>query len=92
MTSGPAPGCFFGEGWFLLGEAYSDAIWLERAKYAYREAIRLETTYVSAWYGLAGVLARVGPKDEYQDALERLRSLKPEAAQQHLKSVAERRR
>jgi tetratricopeptide (TPR) repeat protein len=78
--------------WFLLGEAYADASRLERAKYAYREAIRLETTYVPAWYGLAGVLSRVGPKDEYQDALERLRSLKPEAVQQHLKSVAERRR
>ena len=73
--------------WYLLGEAYADASRLERSKYAYREALRLEPDYVPAWYGIAGVLARVGPKDEYQQALGRLQALKPEAAKQHLSSV-----
>lgn len=62
---------------YLLGEAYRDEGRLERAKDAYRESLRLAPEFPLAWYGLAGVLARTGPRDEYEVALARLTKLDP---------------
>lgn len=72
-------------GWFLLGEAYRDTQRLERARHAYSEAVRLQPEYGLGWYGMAAVLGRIGPKDEYEDALKKLQSLSPALYQQHLK-------
>ena len=72
-------------GWFLLGEAYRDTQRLERARHAYSEAVRINPEYGLGWYGLAAVLGRVGPKDEYEEALKKLQTLSPALYQQHLK-------
>ena len=69
---------------FLLGEAYRDDNRLERAKEAYRDAIRIDPEFSPAWIGLAGVLARTGPRVEFEEAIKQLMSLEPEMAKQIL--------
>lgn len=68
--------------WFLLGEAYRDDRRLERAKAAYLDAVRLEPAFSPAWLGLAKVLARTGPREEYEEAVKRLQALDPAMAQE----------
>jgi tetratricopeptide (TPR) repeat protein len=75
-------------GWFLLGEAYADSQRMERAKTAFREAVRLEPDYGAGWLGLAGALARVGPREEYEATLQRLKESSPELLAEHLRSRA----
>jgi tetratricopeptide (TPR) repeat protein len=75
-------------GWFLLGEAYSDARRLERARAAYSESVRIEPEYGMGWFGLAGILARVGPRGEYEEVLKRLKAVNPELMEAHLKAVS----
>ncbi len=67
---------------FLLGEASRDDGRLERAKAHYREALRLDQKYAPALYGLATVLLRTGPADEYQAAHEQLQKADPALAEQ----------
>jgi tetratricopeptide (TPR) repeat protein len=62
---------------FLLGEVYREGNLLERARGAYGEAIRLEPEFALGWLGLANVLARTGPREEYEQVLQRLRALDP---------------
>jgi cytochrome c-type biogenesis protein CcmH/NrfG len=62
----------------MLGDAYFDDSRLERAKEAYRQSVQIQPDYATGWYGLARVLARVGPKDEYELALQKLQQLRPE--------------
>ena len=69
---------------FLLGEAYRDDNRLERAKEAYRDAIRVDPEFSPAWAGLAGVLARTGPRVELDEAIKQLMKLEPEMAKQIL--------
>lgn len=72
---------------FLLGEAYRDDNRLERAKGAYRDAIMIDAEFGPAWASLAGVLARTGPRAEFEEAIDRLMKLEPELAQQILKTA-----
>jgi cytochrome c-type biogenesis protein CcmH/NrfG len=65
---------------FLLGEVYREGNLLERARGAYSEAIRLAPSFSLGWFGLARVLARTGPRQEYELALKRLQALDPELA------------
>jgi cytochrome c-type biogenesis protein CcmH/NrfG len=74
-------------GWFLLGQSYFEAQRLERAKLAFRESLRLEPEHPQSWLGLAAVLARVGPRDEYDEALKRIMALNPELVDEHRKSL-----
>ena len=69
---------------FLLGEAYRDDNRLERAKEAYRDALRVDPEFSPAWTGLAGVLARTGPRVEFEEAIKQLLRLEPEIAKQIL--------
>jgi len=75
-------------GWFLLGEAYGDTKRLDRARAAYAESVRVEPEYSMGWFGLAGVLARLGPRKEYELALQRLKALSPVLHEAHLKAVS----
>ena len=68
----------------LLGEAYRDDNRLERAKEAYRDAVRIDPEFSPAWAGLAGVLARTGPRVEFEEAIKQLMRLEPELAKQIL--------
>jgi len=72
---------------FLLGEAYRDDNRLERAKEAYRDAVRIDPEFSPAWAGLAGVLARIGPRDEFEEAIKQLMKLEPEMAKQILSNA-----
>jgi cytochrome c-type biogenesis protein CcmH/NrfG len=72
---------------FLLGEAYRDDNRLERAKEAYRDAIRIDPEFSPAWAGLAGVLARTGPRVEFDEAMTQLMRLEPELAKQILSAA-----
>ena len=72
---------------FLLGEAYRDENRLERAKEAYRDAVLIDPDFSPAWAGLAGVLARTGPRAEFEDAIKQLLRLEPELAKQILDSA-----
>jgi cytochrome c-type biogenesis protein CcmH/NrfG len=65
---------------FLLGEVYRESNLLEQAGSAYREAIRLDASFPLGWFGLARVLARTGPQEEYAAVLQQLRALDPELA------------
>ena len=65
---------------FLLGEVYRENNLLERARTAYSEAVRLDSSFSLGWFGLAKVLARTGPREEYDLVLQRLRALDPELA------------
>jgi cytochrome c-type biogenesis protein CcmH/NrfG len=65
---------------FLLGQLYQDENQFERAKQAYGEAVRLDPDFPPAWLGLVSVLAKVGRRDEYDVALERLKTLDPAMA------------
>jgi tetratricopeptide (TPR) repeat protein len=69
---------------FLLGEASRDDGRLERAKAHYREALGLDRKYAPALFGLATVLMRIGPADEYQAAYEQLQKTDPALAEQLL--------
>ena len=71
---------------FLLGEAYRDDNRLERAKEAYRDAVVIDADFGPAWAGLAAVLARTGPRDEFEAAMKQLTRLEPELARQFLES------
>jgi cytochrome c-type biogenesis protein CcmH/NrfG len=75
-------------GWFLLGQAYADSQRVERAKSAFQEAVRLEPDYGAGWLGLATLLARVGPRDEYERALERLKETSPDLLAEHVTARA----
>ena len=66
---------------FLLGEAYRDEGLLSRAREAYAEAVRLEPGFILAWNGLARVLQRTGPQEDFEAAVARLRKLDPVLAQ-----------
>lgn len=68
--------------YFLLGEAYRDDNRLERAKDAYRDSIRIDAEFSPAWVSLAGVLARTGPRDEFDQALEQVARLEPQMAKE----------
>ncbi|MSQ51395.1 MAG: tetratricopeptide repeat protein [Betaproteobacteria bacterium] len=72
---------------FLLGEAYRDDNRLERAKESYRDAILIDGEFSPAWSGLAGVLARTGPREEFEEAIKALLKLEPELARQILNSA-----
>lgn len=72
---------------FLLAEAYRDDNRLERAKDAYRDAILIDAEFSPAWGGLAGVLARTGPREEFEDAIKALLKLEPDLAKQILNSA-----
>jgi cytochrome c-type biogenesis protein CcmH/NrfG len=72
-------------GWFLLGEAYRDASRLREARQAYGQAVRIEPEFAMGWYGLAGILARSGPQDEYEQVLKRLQALNSSLHELHLK-------
>ena len=74
-------------GWFLLGLAYTDLKRLDRARAAYAESVRMDTEYAMGWYGLAGALARLGPRDQYEDALKHLGALNPALLEEHRKGV-----
>ncbi len=75
-------------GWFLLGEAYTDAQRADRARAAYAESVRIEPQYAMGWYGLAGILARLGPRDQYENALKHLGALNPPLLEAHVKAVS----
>jgi cytochrome c-type biogenesis protein CcmH/NrfG len=72
---------------FLLGEAYRDDNRLERAKGAYQDALRIDAEFSPALAGLAGVLARTGPRAEFEETINLLMKLEPELAQQILKGA-----
>jgi cytochrome c-type biogenesis protein CcmH/NrfG len=80
------------QGWYLLGESYMSHNRLERARAAYAESIRIEPEYVTGLFGLAAVLARVGPKDDYEQVLAKLKAIRPELLEAHKKDQATRRR
>lgn len=65
---------------FLLGELYREGNLLERAKTAYSESVRIDPGFSLGWLGLARVLARTGPREDYELALKRLRALDAEMA------------
>jgi predicted Zn-dependent protease len=65
---------------FLLGELYIEGNLLERARSAYAEAVRIDPEFGLGWLGLARVLARTGPREDYEVAVKRLATLDPEAA------------
>ena len=73
------------QGWYLLGKAYADSQRLQRARAAYAESVRMEPEYSMGWFGLAGILARVGPRDQYEDAVKHLGALNPALLNAHLK-------
>lgn len=73
---------------FLLGEAYRDDNRLERAKDAYRDAIRIDPEFGHAWTSLAGVLARTGPREEFDEAIKVLTTLEPVIARQLMDAAA----
>ena len=72
---------------FLLGEAYRDDNRLERAKDAYRDAVRIEPDFSPAWQGLAGVLARTGPRADFEEAIKQLMRLEPGIGKQILSTA-----
>ena len=72
---------------YLLGEAYRDDNRLERAKEAYRDAVRIDPEFSPAWTGLASVLARTGPRAEFEEAIKQLMALEPEMAKQLLSNA-----
>ncbi len=72
---------------FLLGEAYRDDNRLERAKDAYRDAVRIDPEFSPAWQGLAGVLARTGPRADFEEAITQLMRLEPAIAKQILSTA-----
>lgn len=78
------------QGWYLLGKAYTDTQRLERARAAYAESVCMEPEYSMGWFGLAGILARVGPRDQYEDALKHLGALNPALLEAHLKGQSAR--
>ncbi|MSQ72105.1 MAG: tetratricopeptide repeat protein [Betaproteobacteria bacterium] len=67
---------------FLLGEASRDDGRLERAKAHYRDALRLDQKYAPALFGLATVLMRTGPANEYQATHDQLQKADPVLAEQ----------
>jgi predicted Zn-dependent protease len=75
-------------GWYLLGLAYTDLKRLDRARAAYLESVRIDPDYAMGWFGLAGVLARLGPRKQYEDALKRLGALNPALLEEHRKGLA----
>ena len=76
------------QGWFLLGEAYRDSRRLERARAAYGESVRMEPEYSMGWFGLAGVLSSIGPREQYEEALKRLKAVNPALLEAHSKAVS----
>jgi predicted Zn-dependent protease len=65
---------------FLLGELYTQGNLLERARTAYSESVRIDPQLAPGWLGLVRVLARTGPRDEYDIALKNLAALDAEMA------------
>lgn len=72
---------------YLLGEAYRDDNRLERAKQAYRDAVLIDAEFSPAWASLAGVLARTGPREEFEEAIKQLTLLEPQIAKQLMGTV-----
>ena len=60
---------------FLLGELYLQDGLLERARTVYGQAVQIDPEFSVAWLGLARVLARTGPREDYDAALKRLTAL-----------------
>jgi cytochrome c-type biogenesis protein CcmH/NrfG len=60
---------------YLLGELYLQDNLLERARTAYAAAVRLDPEFSLGWLGLVRVLARIGPREDYDQALKRLAGL-----------------
>jgi len=65
---------------FFLGEAYRDALRLDRAVPAYRESVRLEPEFARGWFELGAASVRTGDRDEVAAALESLQKLDPALA------------
>jgi tetratricopeptide (TPR) repeat protein len=65
---------------FFLGEAYRDAHRLDQATTAYRESVRLEPEFAQGWFELGVACARIGDKEGFTEASERLQKLDPTLA------------
>ena len=63
--------------YFLLGETESDLRRWSLAAQAYREAVRLDESFVPAWYGLARAYGELGRTDEAREAAHMLEKLNP---------------
>lgn len=65
---------------FLLGESYGDLNRDLPAAAAYREAVKLNSDFAQAWFGLGRANARLGRRTEYEQALKSLERLDPALA------------
>jgi predicted Zn-dependent protease len=68
--------------YYLLGESYSDLNRYLPAAAAYREAVKLDSKFVQAWFGLGRSAAQLGQRGDYDQALKALRELDPALAKE----------
>jgi tetratricopeptide (TPR) repeat protein len=68
--------------YYLLGESFSDLKRPDRAVGFYEEAVQRNPKFGEAVYGLGVAYARLGRKTEFEAAVDLLKKLDPQAAQQ----------
>ena len=73
--------------WWDLGNSYEDLNRYDEAIDAYRQAIRIDAEYASAWNNLAVAYNRSGNKTAALDTIKELRRLDPTRADELLKLI-----
>ena len=68
--------------YYLLGEAYRDLGRPDRAVRAYGESVRIDGSFAPTWFGLGLAYLQTGQRQDFAEALERLRALSPELGKQ----------